>query len=381
MKNIKVVIGALFGDEGKGLMTDYFCQQGRTLNVRFNGTAQASHTVHRNNKSHIFKTIGAGSFQENVDTYLSKEFVINPIILKEEVCEFIKEYQIKPNIYIHKDCKIVTPYDMILNQQIELNRKVKHGSCGCGLFETIKRYKSGYYWKLNDFNFENILDKIIENSNKVFFKQQTVDDSLNLKEIKQHFIKDYLWMLSYCQIVDDKILENYENIVFEGGQGLSLCEDNLKYFPHLTPSQTGMKNVSNILSNVSFDYDLEICYVMRSYATRHGNGLLNHECKKEELGSEVIEKTNVFNTYQGNFRFGYLDLEEVKENIEHDLKKISKGISYTTSLAITHLDQTNYFIKTNKGNILPLDLSFNNLYFVNGETAQNVEKCFKKERN
>ena len=82
MKNVRIVIGANFGDEGKGLMTDYFCSQAPptegVLNVRFNGGAQAGHTVVApDGRRHIFGHLGAGSFLPNVATYLTSDFIIN----------------------------------------------------------------------------------------------------------------------------------------------------------------------------------------------------------------------------------------------------------------------------------------------------------------
>lgn len=373
MKNIKVVIGTLFGDEGKGLFTDYFCSKQPCLNVRYNGTAQASHTVHFKDKKHIFKTIGAGSFNPFVDTYLAKEFVLNPIILKQEF-QTLLEYGIKPIIYINKNCRIATPFDMLLNQQIERERKVRHGSCGYGFFETIKRYKNtSHYFYINDLNIEEKLNEI-NNSD------------LDLEALKINFFQDLMWVKSYCHIVDDSVLNKYDHIVFEGAQGLSLCEDNLKYFPNLTPSQTGIKYVSDILENVDFKFNLEICYVLRSYATRHGNGELPHECIKEYLGEKVEETTNVFNESQGMFRFGWLDLGEVIDNIETDLQKLNKNITYQLSLGITHLDQTGNFLRTYNGNmeitefisILNSHSVFKNnlkqVYLVTGNNANYIKR-------
>lgn len=374
MKNIKVVIGSLFGDEGKGLFTDYFCSETSCLNVRYNGTAQASHTVNDGNKTHIFKTIGAGSFHSSVDTYLAKQFIINPIFIKKEFSELM-ELGIKPTIYIHKDCRIATPFDMLLNQQIERNRDIRHGSCGYGFFETIKRYRdTDNYFYINDLDIKEKLDIIVEE-----FKKKT-DTDLDLEALKESFMKDLLWLKSYCDIVDDSILNKYETIVFEGAQGLGLCEDNLIYFPNLTPSQTGMKYVSDILEQVNFDYKLEICYVIRSYATRHGNGNLPHECMKEYLGDKVEEHTNVFNESQGMFRFGWLDFDEIFSNISTDLKKIQQDILYELSFGITHLDQTDNLLKTHKGNIEITDfiqnktLPFKWIYLSRGDTRMDIKK-------
>ena len=83
-----VVIGANYGDEGKGLMTDFLCRQhSADLVVRFNGGAQAGHTVVTpEGERHVFHHIGSGYFA-GVPTYLSKFFVSNPVLFKQEYQE------------------------------------------------------------------------------------------------------------------------------------------------------------------------------------------------------------------------------------------------------------------------------------------------------
>ena len=89
MKHAKIVIGLNYGDEGKGLMTDFFCRQfpatDLVLNVRYNGGAQAGHTVvTEDGRRHVFSHFGAGSFSPNVITVFDKQFIINPILYVSE---------------------------------------------------------------------------------------------------------------------------------------------------------------------------------------------------------------------------------------------------------------------------------------------------------
>ena len=85
MKNIKVVIGANYGDEGKGLMTDYFSAALKdAIVVRFNGGGQAGHTVTtEDGKRHVFGNICSGSFV-GLPSYFSSYFVVNPITFNKE---------------------------------------------------------------------------------------------------------------------------------------------------------------------------------------------------------------------------------------------------------------------------------------------------------
>lgn len=165
MKDMKIVCGANWGDEGKGLMTDYFSQKPNSIVVCSNGGAQRGHTVITSNGiRHVFHHFGSGTFN-HASTYLSEDFIVNPIIFKQEYDELMKLGYVL-NVYINQNCMLTTPFDMMANQIIEENRgKNKHGSCGLGIFETIKRYKAGitdvdnhireYY--LEQFERENII--------------------------------------------------------------------------------------------------------------------------------------------------------------------------------------------------------------------------------
>ena len=84
MKDIKIVIGANWGDEGKGLMTDYFSQKPNTIVVCSNGGAQRGHTVVTlDSIRHVFRHFGSGTFN-GASTYLSEDFICNPIIFRQE---------------------------------------------------------------------------------------------------------------------------------------------------------------------------------------------------------------------------------------------------------------------------------------------------------
>jgi len=86
---IKVIIGANFGDEGKGMATNYFAKIAKDINsnclvIMHNGGAQKGHTIFSNNGiRHVTSSFGSGIFQD-ADTYMSEEYIINPIYFKDE---------------------------------------------------------------------------------------------------------------------------------------------------------------------------------------------------------------------------------------------------------------------------------------------------------
>lgn len=364
MKDIKIVIGANFGDEGKGLMTDYFSQKSNSIVVCSNGGAQRGHTVTTPTAiRHVFHHFGSGIFN-NASTYLSEDFILNPIIFKQEYDELVKLNH-NPNVYINQNCMITTPFDMIANQIVEESRgKNKHGSCGLGVFETIKRYRAGVTdldYNIKEYYLEQLKKEDIELSGewlKIFFDNG----------IFEHFLEDLDFMNSHSLCISDEyFLNQYDNIIFEAAQGLLLDQNNIDYFPHLTPSNTGIKNPKKIIENIEWndDINIETCYVSRTYLTRHGAGKFPSECNKNFINEYMYDKTNVPNPFQDRLRYGHLNLRELYNRCSDDIGDFGN----TKSIAITHCNEYDKW-----DNDLLINL-FNdwNIYYSDGETRNDVD--------
>ena len=115
MKQAQVVIGSSFGDEGKGSVVDYLCSHGNVgVVVRFNGGAQAGHTVVTpEGDRHVFRQVGSGAFH-GVPTFLSKYMSVNPIALLLEL-EQLRKLFIAPELYASPECLVTTFADMLIN--------------------------------------------------------------------------------------------------------------------------------------------------------------------------------------------------------------------------------------------------------------------------
>lgn len=388
-KNIKVVIGANFGDEGKGLMTDYFCQQAalrgdNCIVVCHNGGAQRGHTVDTpEGLHHVFHHFGSGTFA-GADTYFAKGFILNPILFRQEY-EELQKLGYEPKVYVNDDCRVSTPFDMILNQVLEGKRSEnRHGSCGLGIFETIERHKAGSvsfasvllsnYDGLNHVNLELIRDKHF--SKRMNDLEISLDDEW--KEIFcgegliENYLNDLEFMNNHTIRVDDSILNKYKSIVFEGGQGLLLDQNNLEYFPHLTPSNTGLKNPSEMISRLFPESDVEICYVTRPYLTRHGAGRFDNECSKEEINPYMQDLTNVPNSHQGTLRYGKMNVRELIYRIQKDF---SDRKDWKISLSITHGNEVSGLFES-VDNICLEDLKneFDIIYRSFGKTRNEVKE-------
>lgn len=366
MKEIKIVIGTNFGDEGKGLMTNFFAlnfpKEENVLNVRFNGTSQAGHTIVTEEKSHVFSHFGAGSFNSNVVTYLSSFFFVNPIHFNEEYNKLVS-LGVEPKVYVSSKCPVITIFDIMYNRDIEISRgNNRHGSCGAGLWEAVLREKADFNLSVEDlkkgvFRLSNFVKNIRDTYYLDKFKKDNIeeykgtDDALSWDNdrIIDIFVDECKLMLSRVEVVDEKeILNQFSYIVFEGAQGLLLDWNNREYMPNLTASRTGLTNVNELLKLIEEPFNVEVCYVTRSYFTRHGAGRFETEVEnKEVLGLKEDDKTNVTNPWQGSFRYGYFDLPLFQKMIEKDLKEYGFG-NLKKSICVTHLDETNLCVLTSK---------------------------------
>lgn len=354
MSNVKVVIGANFGDEGKGLMTDYFCAEAKEscIVVLSNGGAQRGHTVVTpDGVRHVFHHFGSGTLVGAV-TYLSEKYILNPMTFRREY-EELEAMGFSPKVYSHWNCRWSTPYEMIVNQIMEDSRgDQRHGSCGMGIWETILRYDN-YYPRCNNtlrsFNevseqgkinwFKNIRDtyikKRLEKANPDVLQKWT--DIIYSDGLIYNFIDDISFMCEHVTWTFSNILQSFDTVVFENGQGLLLDQDRTEYGNNTTPSNTGIKNPHEIIRKYLPDADVEVCYVTRTYLTRHGAGRFDEECDKHEINPSMEDKTNVPNPYQGCIRYGMLDVDTLLKRIQDDVSSVDNN--YNISLAITHINE------------------------------------------
>lgn len=355
MKNIKVVIGANFGDEGKGLLTDYLASQTENgIVVRFNGGAQAGHTVTTpEGERHVFGHFGAGSFC-GLPTYLSSFFVVNPMVFVKEM-KALAGLGVAPRVFLDKACLVTTVYDVLLNQIAESVRgTAKHGSCGLGFNETITR---------NEIPEFALTVKDIKNKVLLFDKLKDIKESYVTRRLGQLGIEnvpdryklllqdevviennteDIFNMLEIVEIADEDVLKLYDTLLFEGAQGL-LLDQSHKYFPHVTRSNTGIKNAREIIISSGLENEnVEIVYVTRAYMTRHGAGPFPTELPEKPY-VKIEDLTNVPNPFQDELRYGLLDIDLLAETIKQDLKN-TEGLNFSYKLAITCLDHIDEWV-------------------------------------
>lgn len=317
-----IVLGLAFGDEGKGATTQWLCRQAlkygrKPIVVRFNGGAQAAHTVNLNGEEHICSTFGSGVLL-GVPTFLDRDFYFDPIAAYNEY----KTLETKsPTLLIHPDCRVVTPYDIMAG--INNPKVVRDGTCGKGIFQTFNRY--------NNASFQSILPK----------KDQADFLRMFLYQVRSHYQveKDYeledLFVQSMQElpvtVTTEPSLSDDTEIIYEGAQGLLLDMD-FGFYPHVTPSHTGLDNlVDDALS------ESDVYLVTRTYTTRHGNGYEPRQPLSWDLSAK--HETNVKNEYQGVFKTGALDFDLIYKVIDrHHLDVWQQKHKLQYHLMVTHGD-------------------------------------------
>lgn len=375
MPNVKIVIGANYGDEGKGLASRFFTLQSeKCLNVLFNGGCQRGHTVDlTNGKRYIVHHVGAG-FLDGADTYFDKDFIINPIMLRTEMRTYKSDdaplgaYW----LYAHRGCRVSTPYDAFINQIVEAHRgEQRHGSCGLGIWETACRYSgSGFNLPLSAYLHDDrsslraycrhIADIYVPERLAAYGITQVPEEFeklLNDNSLIDAYLDDVFWMRQRIYEVDEMPVDEYDTIVFEGAQGLALDEANTAAYPHVTASSTTPEAPLRSLAELSsrgYEFpDIEVCYVTRSYFTRHGEGRFPTQCDKSEINKGIVDLTNAPNKFQGSIRYGLFDFDEFNKRVWRSIFTTKDIIPHRNSVMVTHLNYTgerfgNWHIKSMK---------------------------------
>ena len=353
MQNVKLIIGANYGDEGKGLATDFFGAQAAgsfgTINVLTNGGPQRGHTVElADGRRHVFKHFGAASFR-GAASYFAKQFIVNPM-------EFMREYDdlravhAAPEAYINPHCRFSTPWDMLTNQ-LFLEKNGLHNSCGFGIWETVLRYQKGFGVSFGTFAAMNREERItyLRGLRDSYFADRIrgldAQDFFFRDELIFRFELDCESMLLLCPLRGDAYLRHYQTVLFENAQGLLLDGNTLEGQEFSTPSTTGSGRVTAAVERIFSGADVEICYVTRSYLTRHGDGPMESELTARQLQSAFpglkADVTNTENRFQGNLRYGMMDVDLLAERIRKDFGRCpdSSGNRYRSSVMITHLNE------------------------------------------
>ena len=356
-----VVIGASYGDEGKGVVCraigDYITSQVKDPSIdgvelighRFNGGSQALHHAFVKDEVVGFKMLPSISSIYNNTMICGPELLFDPIVYLDNVRELSYKYPaFKPDLFISRSTTFISLYDVITNLTVnELIQEItgEHvGTCGAGIYEAfLRKTKFDDFPELNTSygtlrckgvdQFIDLMDinyaRYLENFRIPKFNADYNGDYTQLFRIKylntfdivmESFYDKYNSALTtvFMMASSDSSFNYslYHVHIHEGAQGLGLSFE--KDPIHSTASITGVKHVNQEFANPK---KAEVFYVSRIYNTRHGSGPLAGECTPYELNIEVDFEHNKDNSYQGNFRYAPLDINKLTDDINTDIKE------------------------------------------------------------
>ncbi len=330
-----IVIGAQWGDEGKGKIVDYLSEKA-DLVVRYQGGANAGHTIVRDGVKFVLHLIPSGILSGHCHNIIGNGCVVDIETLMDEI-HTLKNLGISvipENLTISDRAHIVTPVHKYIDRL--MNERIGTTCRGIGPCYSDKINRSGLRMTdlLND-DFENMVlsqSSYYKNiAEKLFHKNfikinDFIDKIAEYRSYLRPFIKDTVIIIS-------DFYQQKKNILFEGAQGTSLDIDQGTY-PYVTSSNTTIGGAYTG-SGVYLQFDRRIG-IMKAYTTRVGEGPFPTE-QLNTIGVTLRTKGHEYGATTGRpRRCGWLDLHQVKRAC------IINGFNY---LVLTKLDCLNGFKK------------------------------------
>lgn len=335
---IRTIIGAQWGDEGKGKIVDLFSQKAN-LAVRFHGGNNAGHTVINKYGKFPLHLIPAGIFNPKCQVIIGNGVILDLDVLGQEIEMLRKSLpDFSKRLLISPRCNVIMPYHKLLDRLFEEAKgKVKTGTTGRGIGPTYADKVSYNGIRLFDFlnpkQFKERLDLMLSIKNKIIESfgekplstEKVYDEEMaKFKKIKPYVCETFKILL--------KSAANKKNIIFEGAQGTFLDNDWGTY-PFVTASSMVAGNI-NSGSGLPVKYLNKITGIAKAYTTRVGAGPFPTELF-DETGEEIRKIGAEFGATTGRpRRCGWLDLE---------LVRFASSLNGFTDLVITKLDVLDSF--------------------------------------
>ena len=293
--SIKAIIGGQWGDEGKGKIVDLLSQDSHIV-ARYQGGANAGHTVYYNDKKIVLHQIPSGILRENCKCILGNGMVVDPIALVEEI-NMVKNHgvSIDNKIFLALNAHIVTPITKYIDYYNEEKNAQKIGTTGRGIGPTyVNKYNRNGIRALDLLDIEKLNGKISQIFNETQKKYQLNDD--DVEKMNQKIIEFIDCSKNISQYVSDtftiihKQSKNGDNILIEGAQGTLLDVDHGTY-PYVTSSNASSSGISTGLGLPMTKVN-NIIGIFKAYTTRVGEGpfpteLFDDDGKKlQDIGKE-----------------------------------------------------------------------------------------------
>ena len=304
MANV-IVIGAQWGDEGKGKITDLLSRSADVV-VRYQGGNNAGHTVVVNDRTFKLHLIPSGILYPKTECIIANGTVIDPKVLLEEV-DRLKDLGISTdNLFISETAHVTMPYHRELDRASEAQRaEHKIGTTGRGIGPTYADKSERVGIRIGDLMDEKRMPKklrwAIEQKNIVLqklYNLEPLDVDAIITEYRGYADRLRPHVVDASLKIDAAIRER-RNILFEGAQGTLLDLDHGTY-PYVTSSNpvAGGACIGAGVGPTCID---RVIGVAKAYTTRVGEGPFPTELH-DEIGTHIGERGAEFGTTTGRKR-------------------------------------------------------------------------------
>ena len=333
-KNV-VVIGAQWGDEGKGKIVDWLAEEASGV-VRFQGGHNAGHTLVVGGKKTILRLIPSGILHETLDCFIGSGVVVSPEALLGEIDELnaagVKN--VEDRLKIAPTCPLILPYHIALDQAREASRgKSKIGTTGRGIGPAYEDKVARRAIRVVDLlHPEKLVEKLeavlayynVQLQHLHHAEPVKLEDVMAVIEKVAPRITPMITDVS--RVLNEKNRRG-ESLLFEGAQG-TLLDIDYGTYPFVTSSNclAGAASAGAGVGPQMLDYVLGI---VKAYTTRVGSGPFPTELF-DEVGAGLAERGHEFGSVTGRARrCGWFDAAALKRSIQVN------GIS---GMCITKLD-------------------------------------------
>ncbi|HXE46104.1 MAG TPA: adenylosuccinate synthase [Conexibacter sp.] len=328
-----VIVGAQWGDEGKGKITDLLAEQADAV-VRFQGGNNAGHTIVRNGETWKLHLMPSGILYPGKLCVIGNGVVIDPKVLTDELDELRRRGVDTSGLRISANAHMIMPYHLMLDDAGEAKLgKLKIGTTRRGIGPCYADKASRIGIRVQDLLDEKILkQKIVAalEPKRLALRPFARDPRLDLQAITEEYLAYGARLTDHIadttRLVWDK-LDVEATVIFEGAQGALLDIDHGTY-PFVTSSNPIAASAC-IGSGVGPKDIDEVWGITKAYSTRVGSGPFPTELD-DELGEALRQRGGEFGTTTGRSRrVGWLDLVALR---------YAARINSLTALVVTKLD-------------------------------------------
>lgn len=325
-----VIVGAQWGDEGKGKIVDVLTQKADTI-VRYQGGNNAGHTVVIGNDKYVLHLIPSGILHGGKKCVIGNGVVIDPAALLTEIDKLAARNIGTDGLFIAQNAHIIMPYHTAVESEQEKSKKIGTTLRGIGPSYTDKIARQGVR-AVDLLKPEVFRDKLRNNLEMInflmekYYKARKLDEALIFDNYMKHAARLGRYITD-TQTLVNRDIDAKKNVLLEGAQGTLLDIDHGTY-PFVTSSNTiaggactgagiGPTRINKVLG------------IVKAYTTRVGEGPFPTELK-DAIGEDIRQRGGEFGATTGRpRRCGWLDIIGLRYSV---------WVNGLTGIGLTKLD-------------------------------------------